>query len=591
MSLLEKLSQKRTEKKQAEENTVIQAKKQSFEQISNQLTATQEKKQRIINLSKSLRENYKTGAENLESFKEQKKELKDAFEENEDILKEDGIENFEEMLEANADEPEVKKLRKTGGRGPAKRPPTEEEGRMQGVKITTDAAGDTGKLYKQVETIQQISASLREEMGIAEKDKKNLNFSATKITEGENKGMSNREANFIQIEEYLKTLDTDIEKLEKQKKEAYLETPGGVQDALYKINNPEWILRDKTFDDSDRFEVKIEVLELLKKTGPEPIKQIYFEALNNRLKEVVQDKKNKGSYQNEEQIKKYWESQKKAEAQISEISRGAIDKRFSEAWERYFTDQNKEILQNIDSENKLKDSLEKAISYLKNHINLQDPELAERKIKIKAGFWGSEIYEADSEYRPIGNATDAARAKRDQYANKHIEELEIETNKLRLASIVLGRKDKIEKINKKINIFKDFKNDRPLKESDIIALGINPKEITEMKEIRQEKDIADKNYRRYDDNRMRFFGAIDKHKIELPITDKDVLNDQEMSFAELPERLKMRRDEIVAYLNDLPEPEKSILAERDRAQQEAEQNEKKFKEIINKNIDVIRSSR
>jgi hypothetical protein len=214
--------------------------------------------------------------------------------------------------------------------------------------------------------------------------------------------------------------------------------------------------------------------------------------------------------------------------------------------------------------------------------------LAKRKIKIKADHWnGAKINEAGSEYEPIGRATNDARNKIDQYAKDRIDEINIEINKLRAGTIVLGRGSKIEKLNKKIWTFQDFKNDKPLKEADVIALGISPEEVAKMKELREEKDAADKNYRTYDDNRLRFFRAIDERKLNVPISEKDVLNGQEMSFDELPGRLQARLDEVNAYLNNLPEAEKAIINERGRAHQEAEESEKKFQEIIRKNVEVV----
>ncbi len=573
MSLLEKLDQKKAQKEQQKQAEKIQEKKQSFEQINSQVIALTEKKQRIISLKNDLRRGYDSGENKLRDFKSQKETLKTAYEDNREILEEEGIENFEEMLETNAEEPEVRNYRNAGGRKPSKK---------ESAKISAGEAGETGQLYKAVSSITDIKNSLQAEMPEGVK----LNFSAVTRKDEE---LNNRELSFSQIDEYLESLEKDIAELEEQKKDAYLKTPEGVREALSKDVSPEWILRENNFNNPDRFEIKDWIFKLSEKTGLEPIKEIYTDTLNTRLEKIVWENKRQMAIKHHSDLEQLSNEEKR---QITELSRGAVGKRFAEAQERYFTYQNKKILESLDHARELGTNLDTAIKYLDNHSNLKDPELSKRKIRIAADSWkGSQIYEAGSEYEPIRKSGAAARDKINEYTDTHIREMEREINKLRLATIVLGRNSKIEKLEKRKRIFEDFKKDKPLKESELTSLGIDPEEIAEMKEMRQEKNETDKNYRHYDDNRIKFFTAIDTEKLALPITEDDILNNQEMGFDELSGRLQKRFDEINTYLNNLPEPEKTINEERKRLSREVEETEKKFKEIFKKNIEIIEKNR
>lgn len=280
MSLLDKLGQKKEQRKEAQIKAVEEEKKQSLAQINAQILETEVKKKRIKDLSDSLRASFDNAKNKLTDFKNKKGILKGAYEDSKDILEEDdGITSFEGMLEANEGEPEVKAYRRAGGRGPAK-----EKGAK---RISEDEVGTTGDLYKAVGTIQELSKSLRAEMGIAEKDKKELNFSAVK----KDSEISNREANFIQIDEFLKTLDIKLVELNKQKEEALADTPEGKRAAVSKIDNIAYKLDRVDFGNLESFGFETRVIELSEKIGPEPIKEVYTEEMEKRLTKIAWDKK------------------------------------------------------------------------------------------------------------------------------------------------------------------------------------------------------------------------------------------------------------------------------------------------------------
>jgi hypothetical protein len=278
MSLIEKLKERKTEKIQREKETEKKGKLQTMEQINAEIVSTQAKKEKIIALKESLQNNYTGANKKLENFKTQKETLKGTYEENKDILEEDGIENFEGMLEANNEEPEVKQYRKSGGRAPSK-----ESG---AIGISSEYAGKTGELYQAVGTLTEIKNSLNQEMGLEKNEE--LNFSA--VTK-KDETISNRESSFIKIDEYLKSLDTNLAELVKQKEAVYLETPEGKREALLKIDNPKDKLSSVDFHKIDSFYFSSQVLELSEKIGPEIIKDEYGYELRDKLWLIAWKKK------------------------------------------------------------------------------------------------------------------------------------------------------------------------------------------------------------------------------------------------------------------------------------------------------------
>ncbi|HZJ18485.1 MAG TPA: hypothetical protein VFD45_02620, partial [Patescibacteria group bacterium] len=226
-------------------------------------------------LVENLRQAYNTGEKTLDSFKAQKSDLKDAYKEHEDILKEEGIEDFAGMLEANNEEQEVKQYRRAGGRG---------------------KDGETGKLYKDVSDIKTIKANLLVEMPKGTK----LNFAATTKKEEE---MSNRDFSFSQIENYVTDLDKEIESIKIRQEEAYLETNEGKREEINKKMDPDNDLNRVSLKDFDNFYLSTTAVGLAEKVGPEAIKEVYTEKLTDELTKEAWRKKSKDGYESEEQLK------------------------------------------------------------------------------------------------------------------------------------------------------------------------------------------------------------------------------------------------------------------------------------------------
>jgi hypothetical protein len=139
------------------------------------------------------------------------------------------------------------------------------------------------------------------------------------------------------------------------------------------------------------------------------------------------------------------------------------------------------------------------------------------------------------------------------------EKIEQEIRRLNSAKFVFGLNKKTSSLSSKRTIFENFKNDRELKEEDLVAKGIEPQEIEKMKALREEKKATDLNYRHYDDTRLQFFRSIDQNIMNFNLKENDILNNQEMSAWELPERIEDRIAESEAYVDNLPEAEKLIF--------------------------------
>lgn len=283
MSLFEKLEQKKALRQQAEKDKEESKQKETVEEIAGRLAAAQEKKRRIEELTAALEKGYIGTSANLESFKGQKEKLRMAYEENKDILAEENINDFESMLKANANEPEVYQYHQAGGRGPARE---------------SGASGSTGKLYEGVKNISELKDALQAEM-----PELKLDFRGGQ--EGED--ISRREFAFAQIENYLHDLDLKINALAKEKEEAYLRTPAGKREAVLKVKNVNYVLSNVSLKQVDNFYFDEEFFKVGEKVGLEAIEDVYSEALTKRLQEEAWRRKdgNGRKSQEQEQIDAY----------------------------------------------------------------------------------------------------------------------------------------------------------------------------------------------------------------------------------------------------------------------------------------------
>jgi hypothetical protein len=264
MSLGEKLEKKRAVKKEEVEKVKKMSVQEKINTITTEMNVLTTKKEKITSLASSLKNNYASADVKLTDFKDKKEVLKEIFNENEDILKEDGVENFEEMLVENADEEEVKKYRQSGVRGPKTEKNKEEE---------------TGELYQSVKDIGELKTQLNEEV-----PELKLNFSARKIN---NQDINQRELSFQKIEEYLNFLDTELEKLKQKQAETLLETKEGKRDTIVKDAQENNLFNSTSIERPVGFNFGDKQIELASQFGEETVKNVYVGMLSERMKNNI----------------------------------------------------------------------------------------------------------------------------------------------------------------------------------------------------------------------------------------------------------------------------------------------------------------
>lgn len=273
MSLLKKLEDKKVEKAQQEKAKETAAQLRTLTEVDSSLTVAKNQRERIAQLNQKLEEDYKTAGKTLADFKGQKKVLQETYEgeagENKKLWAEEGINSYEELLAKNAAEPEVRKFRQTGGRGPAQE---------------NSAVGETGRLYKEVGTITEVKAELKALM-----PELKLNFSGAPA-EGEK--MSNRDLVAANIENYLKNLDLKIETLEKERATAYLATPEGKREALAKELRLDRIFSQAELNRWNNFHFQDDVFMAAEKYGAATVKEILSEKLEAQLIDKAWQRKN-----------------------------------------------------------------------------------------------------------------------------------------------------------------------------------------------------------------------------------------------------------------------------------------------------------
>lgn len=285
MSLLEKLNQKKQVKVQAEKETAEEKKMRVLDEISAKIGERKAKKDRLLLLIKDLGYGWQTGNEVLADFKSKKAVLSQAYEENKEILEEDGVKDFSGMLETNATEPEVRAYRRRGGRDLNK-----EDG----------APGETGDLYKSVASIKDLKNKLQDEIKEDHPDWK-LNFSARSKAKGT---ANQRQESLLKIRNYVEELEKELSVLEKQKEEAYLKTDKGARQEIAKnINTNNY--RDLSYDKmlEGNFYFQDPDMRLTERFDPEIIKEMYAEKITEKLtKQAWNNNKETGDIENYESL-------------------------------------------------------------------------------------------------------------------------------------------------------------------------------------------------------------------------------------------------------------------------------------------------
>ncbi|MDD2680854.1 MAG: hypothetical protein PHE20_01985 [Patescibacteria group bacterium] len=259
MSLSEKLEQKRAAKEKEAEEIKKMSVQEKIDIMGAEMSSLIAKKERILTITSALKDGYLNADSDLSNFKNKKEVLKNIFDENEDILKEDGVEDFDDMLVKNADESEVKQYRKSGVRSPKD--------------------GETGKLYQSVEGISNLKNQLEEEM-----PELKLNFSARKVN---NQDINQRELSFQKIEGYINSLDLELEELKEKQAETLLETDEGKKEAIIKNAEESNLFNYAEIERPTSFSFSDKQIELASQFGEDTVKDIYVEMLSEKMKNNI----------------------------------------------------------------------------------------------------------------------------------------------------------------------------------------------------------------------------------------------------------------------------------------------------------------
>lgn len=265
MSLKEKLFQKEEEQKTVKEEEAQKNFQEQIFDIDSQIKQTKNKKDKIIALKTELQDAYHIAqtkidifggeAENLDR-QSSKKELHTIYQEHQKTLKDEGIKNYQEMIQANPDEEEVRNYR-------------EKASNMKEALVS----------------VVDIKKKLKAELPDLE-----LNFSGG-IKEGEEE--NNRELSFNKIDEYLQALDRKVLDLEKEHERLYFETPEGkpakIKQELGDFENR--LFKRVQANHLDNFSIGFKEMEVADKNNLELVKDILKQGLAENLKEKILNNK------------------------------------------------------------------------------------------------------------------------------------------------------------------------------------------------------------------------------------------------------------------------------------------------------------
>lgn len=313
MSLEDKINKKRAEK---EQNKL----KNDQDSIVKQKQTIEEEKSKIISLKNTLEQYYSNTLDDVEKYKTKRGEVKNnkdkldvLYKDNEDIMKEDDLNNVEEMIMANLDEEEIIEYN---------------EGKNKQKDLSQSVRGG-------VESIGIIKQTLKEELPDLD-----LKFSGGK--KGEEK--SDREISLEKIDTYLGSLDKKIKGLGDKEKELYLETNEGKKEACKKELDLDSLFDSINIDKIDNFKIPHNILELENKYGEELVKEVLNDSLDSKLEKIVWENKGKNVQEginNAENFKKISETMNMDLSQEFEDTKN-LEKEALEHLKKIFSD-NKDI--------------------------------------------------------------------------------------------------------------------------------------------------------------------------------------------------------------------------------------------------------
>lgn len=623
MSLRDKLEAKKIEKTETEKERVAMSIQEKITAVEADIFALETRKQNIAKLFSTLKNNYNQSTASLDNFKSKKGLVKEIFTENEEVLKDDGIESFEQMLNENPDEEEVRAYRQAGVRGP---------------KTIEDKEGDTGALYENINDLVSVKEALKAEM-----PELKLNFSARKVN---NEDISHRDASFKKIEEYIKGLDDELIKLNKKKGEIVLDTPEGRAELILKDMETSRVLRDVSLDRPASFHLNNNQVELGLEIGEDNLKQIYKEELAKKLKNEIYgsmgwaiqanraaaikyepflnypdlkkmmkleitpedqaliDLRQKNPYPDAETyIKKHgnlaaaWneasraiEDLRKIEKKIDILSKSAVDSNWILAYKANFELKNKEVLAKLAERQNLKEALMNSLPIAQR---LLDSKFSDREVGLKSAvgdYSGKSHSIVDTSFDQYHKSNSSQSLENEnnkqQFQQELFNKIDQDIKDLKNKIFAFGVNKKIDALNQKKQTIKEVMrlNDK-INDTEAIRKILSQEEFEKIKSFVELSNQLRAEYRIKDQERIDFSKMC--QGISINFKENDILNVESISIKDLASLLINRVTELNSMEKNADEEEKAIIKERDRIKQELERATKAFNEISREKIKPI----
>jgi len=247
MSLKEKLLAKKNQKKAEKQEAEAQSLQEKITGIDVKIEEVKAKKERIATLTQQLKNHYDLAGKDIDAFKGKKEDLHAMYEDNKEMLGDEGIKSVKEMINVNSEEEEVVDYREASKKGKEK-----------------------------VANISDVKVALKEELP----EELNIKFTGGKKGEEE---MSNRDLAFLAIDKYLEDLEQEMVNLDKEKENVHLETPEGKRKELMEKINVSGILRAADSERVANFQLSSQEMKLGEQYGEELVKDVIKEELKSKM--------------------------------------------------------------------------------------------------------------------------------------------------------------------------------------------------------------------------------------------------------------------------------------------------------------------
>lgn len=282
-----------------------------------------------------------------------------------------------------------------------------------------------------------------------------------------------------------------------------------------------------------------------------------------------------------------WEKEK---SDLEKLSKVLVDFRWAQSLERWHREKNKEVLSEYDYNDGLAQNIrhQLATSQL-----LKDPSFKDRKIRLIDGGFSEETAIKDlsneEEYQKNSEERKAIQEEINAFTDEKKQELEKAMGSIKRGLLVFNKESKLDDLNKRWKFFDYLKGDNlvnwNLSEEGYRGYAkksFSEEEVSKIEKLIERRTNNRSDYQAQDQKRLNFLQASRSKNFYLKFKPQDILNNQEMTVAELPTRLQDRLKELEAAMNSLPEREAAIIEERKRISEELEKSKQAMDELISK---------